>query len=62
MIGPRTRLAQDDRSTDQVAARAALDRNVADLHLEADRLELRALTFDDLDELTSMLADAEGLT
>lgn len=34
---------------------------VEDLRLETARLELRPLTFDDLDDLASMLGDAEGL-
>jgi ribosomal-protein-alanine N-acetyltransferase len=41
------------------SASAAL---VPDLHLQTDRLELRALTLGDLDELAAMLADAEALT
>ena len=32
-----------------------------DLRLETPRLELRALTLDDLDDVASMLGDAEGL-
>jgi RimJ/RimL family protein N-acetyltransferase len=32
-----------------------------DLYLKTDRLELRAFTLDDLDELASMLGDAEAL-
>jgi RimJ/RimL family protein N-acetyltransferase len=37
-------------------------RPVTELHLETDRLELRALTLGDFDELASMLADAQALT
>jgi len=37
-------------------------RPVTELRLETDRLELQALTLGDLDELASMLADAESLT
>lgn len=36
--------------------------SVRELHLETERLELRELTLDDLDELASMLGDAEALT
>src|SRR6266542_2393232 len=61
MIRPRTRLTQDDRGQDQ-AARDGRSRRVTDLRLQTDRLELRALTVGDLDELASMLADAEALT
>jgi len=35
---------------------------MATLHLETDRLELRALVLDDLDAMASMLGDAEALT
>jgi len=35
---------------------------MATLHLETDRLELRPLALDDLDELASLLGDAEALT
>jgi [ribosomal protein S5]-alanine N-acetyltransferase len=37
------------------------EKGVTELRLETDRLELRALTYDDLDELASMLGDAEAL-
>jgi hypothetical protein len=39
----------------------ARGRTSLDLRLETPRLELRALTLDDLDDVASMLGDAEGL-
>jgi hypothetical protein len=51
----------DSRAT-WIRSSSASAAPVADLHLKTVRLELRALTFGDLDELASMLADAEALT
>ena len=62
MIGPRVRQARDGRHHGRATSDGGSGRGVAELRLETDRLELRALTYDDLDELASMLADAEGLT
>jgi ribosomal-protein-alanine N-acetyltransferase len=62
MIGPHRRLIQGWRDMGQVARQSGSGRSVAELHLQTDRLDLRALMLDDLDELASMLADAEGLT
>jgi ribosomal-protein-alanine N-acetyltransferase len=50
------------RNQDQAASRSGSRRSVMHLHLETDRLELRALSLDDLDEMASMLlGDAEAL-
>jgi ribosomal-protein-alanine N-acetyltransferase len=57
--GPSGSQVADRRG--RAGAIAAPNRSLADLHLETDRLRLRALTFDDLDDLASMLGDAEGL-
>jgi ribosomal-protein-alanine N-acetyltransferase len=62
MIGPHTRLTQGERDQHQAVRQSGSGRSVAELHLQTDRLELRALTLDDLDELASMLSDAESLT
>ena len=40
---------------------SAPDKSIVGPHLETERLELRGLTFDDLDDVTSMLGDAEAL-
>jgi ribosomal-protein-alanine N-acetyltransferase len=59
MIMPRTRVTRDDRGYGQVVSSR---RDVTELHLMTPRLELRALVFDDLDALASLLGDAAALT
>jgi RimJ/RimL family protein N-acetyltransferase len=58
MIMPRMNVTQDDRGGGQVLSS---EKNVPELHLTTRRLALRALTYDDLDALASMLGDAAAL-
>lgn len=61
---PRTRLTGDLRpwSGHRGAGHHAPMERRPDLHLTTPRLELRPLTYDDLDDVASMLGDAEALT
>src|SRR5215207_3075832 len=59
MIMPRTNVTQDDRGGGQVLSSW---KKVSELHFTTRRLALRALTYDDLDALASMLGDAAALT
>jgi RimJ/RimL family protein N-acetyltransferase len=61
MIGPRTHLTQHGGNQDQAGRHGGSRGSVTHLHLGTDRLELRALSLDDLDEMASMLGDAEAL-
>lgn len=62
MIVPSAPLTQHDRDQDETARKHGIGSGLAGLRLDTDRLELRAFTLGDLDELASMLADAEALT
>ena len=59
MIMARTNVTQDDRGKGQVVPSR---KDVSELRLTTRRLALRALTYDDLDALASMLGDARALT
>jgi ribosomal-protein-alanine N-acetyltransferase len=61
MIDSRTHLTQHGRNQGQAARESASRRSVTHLHLGTDRLELRALSLGDLDEMASLLGDAEAL-
>lgn len=61
VIGPRKRLTRHERHHARGGRDGGSRTSVADLRLETDRLELRALTLDDLESLALMLGDAEGL-
>ena len=58
-IMARTDVGQDDRGKGRGASSRE---HVSELHLTTRRLALRALTYDDLDALASMLGDAKALT
>ncbi len=62
MIGPRVRHARGGRHHGLATSDRGSEKGIAELRLQTDRLELRALTYDDLDEMASMLGDAEALT
>ena len=59
MTMARTNVTQDDRDKGQMVSSP---RNVSKLRLTTRRLVLRALTYDDLDPLASMLGDESALT
>ena len=59
MIMACTNVTQDDRGKGQVVSSR---KDVSELRLTTRRLALRALTYDDLDALASMLGDARALT